>query len=391
MKRFLFTVFFILTFFAVRSNPLTVTGKVVDEVTGTPVEYASVFFANTTIGTITDSSGFFTLINSQKGVFELVISHLSYQTYMENISLENDSLNIFVKLKIKAYEIKPVVFIIDDPNRNANLRIFKTGVIGTSENSLYCKIVNPSTLRFYKTYEYENPDEWILKATADSVLVIQNDALGYTIKYNLENFLVHRRSNTMERIFYGYPLFEDLLNKARYPKQISKSRKLAYQGSKLHFFRSLYSHRLKQEGFEIFRIREKPARVNDTQDYGLLADSVFIGKPKVVLEQTEERLNLYNYLVSDSISGSVILSINEPFEVRYVKRGEDNRYYQSKYYSTGLKIRLSSQSSIINLRSGNIRIYQNGSYEKADELVTIGYWSYKKMADSLPFNYVYKR
>jgi hypothetical protein len=391
MKIFLFTLFFILNFFVVRSNPLIVTGKVVDEVTGRPVEYASVFYANTTIGTITDSSGNFTLITSQKGVFDLVISHLSYQTYMETISSENDSLTILIKLKIKAYEIKPVVFIIDDPNRNTNMRIFKTSVIGTSENSINCKILNPATLRFYKSFEYENPEEWILKATTDSVLVIQNDALGYTIKYNLEYFLVHRRSNTMERIFYGFPLFEDCMNSARHSKQISNSRKLAYKGSKLHFFRSLYSQKLKEEGFEIFKIREKPVRVNDTQDYGLLADSVFIGKSKVVLEQTEEHLNLYNYLVTDSISGSVSLSIKEPFEVRYVKRAEDNRYYQSKYYSTGLKVRLSSQSSIINLRSGNIRIYSNGSYEKADELVTIGYWSYKKMADSLPFNYVYKR
>jgi hypothetical protein len=391
MKRILFIIIFFFYFLGSYSKPLTVTGKVVDEISGVPVQYASVFYANTSIGTITDSSGFFTLETSQKGVFDLVISHVSYQTYMETISLERDSLRIFVKLKIKAYEIKPVVFIINDPNRNANLRIFKSGVIGTSENSVNCKIVNPSTLRFYKSYENENPDEWILKATTDSVLVIQNDALDYTIKYNLEYFLVHRRSNTMERIFYGYPFFEDWVNSARYPKQILKSRKPVYKGSKLHFFRSLYSQKLKQEGFDIFKIREKPLRANDNHDYGLLGDSVFIGKSKVVLEQTEERLNLYNYLISDSISGSLILAINEPFEVRYVKRGEENRYYQSRYYSTGLKVRLNSQSSIINLRNGNIRIYSNGSYEKADERVTIGYWSYKKMADSLPFNYVYRR
>jgi hypothetical protein len=46
------------------------------------------------------------------------------------------------------------------------------------------------------------------------------------------------------------------------------------------------------------------------------------------------------------------------------------------------------QVTIVRLRKSTLRFYQNGSCEKPDELITVGYWSYKQLADLLPYNYL---
>jgi len=391
MKRLLVSMLFLCCFFATSVKALTVTGIIIEKDSGIPVESANVFFANTTIGTTTNTFGYFSLSTAHKGVSDLVVSHLSYEIFMISIPLEKDSMNILIQLKTKMYPINSVELIGNDPNRDSYLYIFKAGVIGTSENSKKCRLINPSVLHFKKSFEKDNQEEWTLNADTDSVLIIKNEALGYTIKYNLEHFLAHKRSSTLERGFYGYPFFEDEISTADYPNRISRLRKSAYEGSKLHFFRSLYSRTLEENGFEVYTVNQRSPKPNDTDKYGLLADPVFIGKPNVVLEQTEKYLDIYNYLVPDSVTGSVVLAFAEPFEVRYIRKAEEERYFYSRYFFKGLEVRFRSQTSIIRLKDGSIRFFSNGSYEKADELITIGYWSYLKLADTLPFNYVYRK
>lgn len=89
----------------------------------------------------------------------------------------------------------------------------------------------------------------------------------------------------------------------------------------------------------------------------------------------------------DSFSGTKNLTIDEPFEIRYTGRGEENRYKGFHYYYEGLNRIPKAQVSIVKLKNGHIRFYSNGAIEKPDELISIGYWSYKRLADLLPHNY----
>lgn len=384
MKRILPALIFLFCSFYVISNPISIKGKIVDEKTGYPVEYACVFIANTTIGAYSDKKGEFRLTSPTKGVLNLIVTHVSYQTLSTNITANKDSLDLLLKLKVRVYELHSVGISKKDPIRYQKLEIFFAGLLGQSGNALRCKISNPSILHFNGTYSQNFKRGWKMNVSADSLLIIKNNALGYTIRYNLVYFNLD-----FNRIsFYGYPLFEDHYKSDKNHGRISGNRKEAYAGSKLHFFRSLYSHRLEEEGFEIHRIMEQQKDSDDVKDYGLLEDSVFTGKSKVILKQTEEKMDLYGYLASDSITGSKILTIYEPFEIFYLKKGEESRYGNFRNYFTGLKRTNKAQTTIAKIREGNIRFYSNGSFENSDKLVTIGYWSYKQMADLLPYNYL---
>lgn len=369
---------------AVNSTTLSVKGKVIDEDTGSPVDLASVFIANTTLGTYSNKKGEFVLTFPKEGVLNLVVSHISYQPYSMNINSDKDSLTLLIKLKVRVYALSNVQISQQDPYRVARFQLFKNLLLGHSKNAADCKILNPSVLHLTGKNPNRPIEELNIAARADSVLLIRNEALGYTIAYNLDYFNL----SAGKIAFYGYPLFRDLTVNSLKPKKIEKKRQAAYEGSKLHFFRSLYAHLLEEEGFEIYRVWAHQKDTSNHQEYGLLEDSLFIGKRDIFLEQTTEKLNLYDYLYDDSISGAKKLLIFQPFEVRYINNGEENNYVKHSYYSLGVKRTKNAQVTIVRLVNNYITFYANGSFVKPDELVTIGYWSYKQMADLLPYDYL---
>ena len=52
-----------------------ISGRITDAADGTPVYGASVYIANTTIGTASDKAGNYTLTVRMEGSFEIVVSH----------------------------------------------------------------------------------------------------------------------------------------------------------------------------------------------------------------------------------------------------------------------------------------------------------------------------
>jgi hypothetical protein len=200
--------------FTVRPNSLTIVGKVIDESTGLPVSSVSVFLSNTTIGDITGNNGLFVLTSPQKGSYVLVASHLSYATYNMEIPIDKDSVNVLIKLKLKVYQLATVNVSAFDRYRNFYLNEFKFCLIGSSKNAEYCKIINTSAIKI----KYLVDPQWNtyrqFMASADSTLVIENKAMGYKINYNLEYFA----ANYCQTVFYGFPMYVDMLEKAIFKK-----------------------------------------------------------------------------------------------------------------------------------------------------------------------------
>ena len=204
MKFILTNLIFLFYLFPLYSNVISVKGLVVDHDTGLPIQYACVFIANTTIGTTSNDKGQFLLSFLNGGISNLVVSHVSYQTFITNITENEDSINVLIKLKPQAYDIEAVNIKRKDSNRKYKINLFSEGLLGQSNNALSCRILNPSVLNLIgKRGMFSG---WNLKVRADSMLIIRNKNLGYTIKYDLVYF--EKSSNSL--IYFGYPFYSML-------------------------------------------------------------------------------------------------------------------------------------------------------------------------------------
>src|SRR5262249_1640128 len=87
-----------------------------------------------------------------------------------------------------------------------------------------------------------------LSVTATEPVIIENRALGYLLEYRLEEFIADY--NTKIVGYFGYPFFRELTPKKEDQLRTwIEKRRAAYNGSMMHFMRSLYAGRSIAEGF----------------------------------------------------------------------------------------------------------------------------------------------
>jgi hypothetical protein len=222
-----------------------VTGKVVRNDTKSPVAGANVFFNNSSYGTSTAADGTFKLNDVLPGQYTLVINHLGYADYTLTILVAKEPLKLTIDMAPKSIVLRQVT-ISTRADWKRNFEQFRKEFIGTDENAKLCEIINPSILDFtyYKTQK-------VLLASATQFLIVENRALGYRIKFLLDTFRSDGINNLL--ITGGQRVFEELPGTKVQQKQWRINRNLAYYGSPMHFYRSLYKDRLAEEGFEIHR------------------------------------------------------------------------------------------------------------------------------------------
>ncbi len=352
----------------------TLTGTVVDASNGNPLESASVFISGTTFGTNTRADGSFTLNFTPSGSAQVVVAYLGYQTYTKNATDLMTEQPVKVELPVKSMQISSVDVYGFDSNRKKNMAEFLFGFFGDSEFGKKCTILTRKPIP-----GKIGQDE--LYVSADSDLFINNPLLGYTIRYTLEGFVQSQFHTT----FKGYPLYIDNLSASKNKERTLAYRERAYLGSQMHFLRSLYTKTLQDEGFKIFKIDKNSNLGLTSYSYGLMADTVFVTDPNQHMVQTEHELNLYNYLfVMDK---SAALVFNQPFEVRYTLNGEDRAYSKRPFYYTGMTRSVGQQTSIVLLGELSQVFYPNGACLNAGNLITIGYWSFKKVGELMPWDY----
>ena len=66
-----------------------ITGKIRDADTAEPLPFTHVFINQTTIGTVTDEQGNYTLTNVPVGTNEIVFSFVGYHPYQTKIQIKN--------------------------------------------------------------------------------------------------------------------------------------------------------------------------------------------------------------------------------------------------------------------------------------------------------------
>jgi len=224
-------------------------GKIIASDTHKPVVSANVFLSNTSVGTISDENGMFTISRFPEGRFDLVVSFVGYETFVTTVQSNQLPANLQVVLQPKVVELQEV--ILEPYEKNGWDKwgsFFMENFIGTSAFANDCKLLNQGTVKFRFSKKQNT-----LKAFADERLVIENKALGYIVKYELTRF----EYNFTTRMFYyqGYPLFEEMeTGRSGLQKRWMRNREDAYYGSMMHFMRCVYRNKLIEGGFEIRKL-----------------------------------------------------------------------------------------------------------------------------------------
>lgn len=337
-----------------------------------PIEGVNVFLNGTTQGTVTDKYGNYKLSNVLKGNYTLVFSHVGYETASYPLSAEPDHTYVINGLLDFKVQTLSYIEIISDPIVNEDewpkyYRMFSKEFLGTSANASKCEILNPEVLQFSYS-ETTNT----FKAEALEPLIIQNNALGYIINYNLDFFSKENQRTS----FYGKARFESItpLNH-RIQRRWKKNRLKTYNGSIFHFFKSLISDNVYEEGFKIYQ-------VNDISDIELHTLRHLTGKNILKAHgQNEWILSFHSYVL-----------------VTYSRELESTQYIREMDQSTikingiSLSKPLNSntpaeQKTIIELKRKFVTLDSNGQIKEPIGLTTIGYWAWERMAEMMPADY----
>ncbi|MEZ0486116.1 carboxypeptidase-like regulatory domain-containing protein [Fibrella aquatica] len=362
---------FLLTTLTARAQ-FTLKGRVVNAIDDQPVPFCSVFLANTTKGTTADENGNFVLANLPAGRFDLVVSSVGFETLATPLNT-NQPASLLVRVMPAANQLAEVqVRASRDPEWLEHLDVFLKNFIGSSKNAQACKIVNQNALWFD-----DNRATLRLTGGAREPLIIENKALGYRIRYVLEQFLFDYGHNSVS--YLGYPVYEPMKPRGRRETlRWEKARKEAYLGSAMHFMRTLHTRKTAEEGFEIRRILER-------------ADSTKAGG--------QWRVKRARYLVKDALPATFVLNeesstdsttameFENLIQVTYTQEKESPEFVRSQSpFSSTLSVG-GPQSSIISLTEPRVIIERNGNFYNPLGLIFEGYWGWEKMAELLPLTY----
>ncbi|MEP7079556.1 MAG: carboxypeptidase-like regulatory domain-containing protein [Ginsengibacter sp.] len=400
MKRSVaFLLFYFSTIFFLSAQTQKISGIVLNGEDETPLSAASVFINNSSKGTTTDSSGKFVLPVLKGRAFELVVTYAGFNTATVSINTKNITDFQTIKVFPKNENLEEVSILVPEKNGWGKWGKFFTEVfIGKSEFASQCRLLNPKVLRFYQD---KNSDK--LVASAREPLIIENEALGYLIKFQLEKFEYDYSKRIA--LYTGYSFFDDLGNStARKRRRWRYNRKEAFTGSVMQFFRSLYNNSLIKDGFEVhekIRIPKTDSQFaalykrDSTQDKITINGNIFyIRVPRFPdYKKLPDYLDLINLNV---INFSKILS---NIEGRTGKRLEFNNLIDVTFHNAMAKydyllemgytkdVKILQHSDIKLIHDDQLIIEKDGSYFDPANLLTSGYWAWCKVAEALPFDY----
>jgi len=357
MKSILILLFvFVPSCFVFGQSSFTVSGKVVDSVTKEPLASASVFCQNTTQGTATNKEGRFSM-SLKNGGYDLIITYTGYQSRLIRISHNDNLADLQIEMVKTENSMEEVVIRTSNEVKNGWEKygqFFISNFIGSTPFAAQCILQNPEALKFYY---FRRTDK--LKIIAEAPLVITNMALGYNLRYHLDSFLFMYKTDLCS--YQGFCFYEELQGSEDSLQLWKRNREKAYYGSRLHFMHSFFDSTVAESGFVIALLDEK-----DDKKFNKISnpyDTLF-------------------YNVADSVA-EVDVYFPRKISITYTKRTPETEYL--KTYK--LPLNLGVQTSYIDLLD-LITIKQNGYYYNQKDWINYGYWSWKNIADQVPYDYI---
>ena len=332
-------------------STFTISGTV-KSAKGEPIEAATIFMNGSKQITKADEKGAFVFNNVNPGTYQLVINMIGYASVKQNLVVQTASPVLNIVLLEKQITLSEVV-IGDGSQRAQHIKTFIKNFLGESLNAKSCIITNTELLDF-------TTRQTLLEATTPDFLLIDNKNLGYRIRYLLRNFKFN--SGTGITSYDGESLFENLEGTAEQQQLWKANRQKAYNGSLMHYLRSLYANTTRQEGFLTYSITNniEPLKLEPTpvnmEQFLFTIDSNFV----------ELRFKRRFYIQHDVKKAAVAddTTTSEPLTKSMGKEG-----------------------SIMRLFLENAILDKKGSYVDYRSFYIQGYWGKKRLGDQLPFEY----
>lgn len=346
-------------------------GRVIDIVSGDPLEGVHVFISRSSIGAVTEPDGSY-LFSLPLGAHRIVVSRIGHRSqvhdvmvraprsYLLNFDMEED-LIVLGDLTISDER---------DKNWDKQLERFTTFFLGTSRNSKLVEIQNPEILDF-------DDQEGMLVATAAEPLLLENRALGYRIEHHLHQFIVDGDETWQD----GESFFVELLPANESEAETwDKNRKKAYNGSALHFFSSMMKGRTRNEGFQVYHV-EDPGQSGDQSQAERNSAAPF-RKPQFAV-------NPAIYLEDGGSEQDFIFNFTDYLQIVYTREEEDRAYaeWQKVYHSGEVR---DMQYSWIRLQADAATLDPQGNVLDPYSIMFFGYMSFERLADLLPKEYLPK-
>ena len=259
------------------------------------------------------------------------------------------------------------------------------------EDSQNVRIKNQRSLKF--AYDKSNK---ILKVKAPQTLIIENKNLGYEIQYNLISYSSDFNSKMVNYI--GTSFFKETKNSDK----VKLTRMNAYEGSLLHFFRSIYSNKIPEDGFIVNKVIKIPNPKYPTEE-----------ELKTLKNFSEMAKNSKNMNIPEDISNILRRKNNEkPYALAiaqtkipdstYVKRsGKEVLFsfadmlqvnYPKYFFEQKGKEFVKSKtpvilSSFLHPEGETFEVSKDGNITNPDLLINEGDFSKNKIETMLPLDY----
>lgn len=376
----------------------TLTGTVRDSVTQKPLPFASVFLANTTLGATTTEQGTFTFERVPKGTYDVVASYVGYRLAKQTIVVGAAPQQLTLALAPTGAQLGEVV-VRPRPNRASDYQKFTELFLGRSTFSQQCRIRNPDAVLV--DFDAETNE---LTASASKFVQVDNQALGYRVKYYGLRFTCNFTQQVV--VFYGQPVFEEMTPRSvRQRRQWEANRERAYLGSPTHFFRSLRDSQLTAQGFVARRLRIVPnprfARADSLR-------RALRRQPRAYSAAEQDSLQRWAavppsfamlYMVPLHVDKlrrvaaggqRVFLRFADQLQVTYLLAGPDTNYHpQPSPYARGpAPLAPDRQVSQLVLMQPEVEIEPTGQLANPLAVLTNEYWGFEKMGELLPVNYL---
>lgn len=348
-------------------------GKVVVSGTEVPIASASIFLSNTSVGTFSKDDGSFIIDPLPTGRYNLVVAILGYETYVKEINSNQIPDFVLVPLTPKPTELQEVIVGNYDKNGWDKWgEFFMEMLIGKTPNALECKLLNKNAVKF----RFNKKDN-VLNAYADEPLKIVNNALGFDLDYKLLNFEYNYKS----RIFYyqGYPLFKEKKPKNnRQQLRWLSNRNETYEGSLMHFMRSLYRNQLQKEGFELRKIVK-----NKTPNTSITVNGQHPLQEVDVLIDMPLNGDSIAFAIDSTTAG---LQFKDYLQVLYKNRNMPSAFIRE---SRGVQIGTPITARLFMPDSDKVvAVLANGSYFQGKDILTMDYWAWsEKLSNLLPLDF----
>lgn len=353
------------------------------------ISNVSIYIDGTKIGTTSKEDGSFSLNLPSKNIGNIIFQKEDYETFATPVSeVLNKKLKV-VLLKTNTIEEVTIIPFTEEAYKN-HIRYFLNTFIGNDQENV--KIKNQRSLKF--AYDKKNK---ILKVKAPKTLIIENKNLGYEIEYNLISFSADFNSNMIN--YTGTSFFRETKNS----NKVKLNRMNAYDGSMLHFFRSIYNNTISEDKFIVNHVVQIPnPKYPTAEELNILKNFKEMARTsKTLLKIPEEisdishrknsqkpyALAITKTMIPDSDyvkrdGQSVLFSFKDILQVNYSKY-----YYELKgkeFIKTTIPVVI---SSYLHPEGETFEVSKDGNISTPDLLIAEGDFTKNKIENMLPLDY----